>query len=419
VDADRVAKLMVVGANDVGQLGVGNLNTSGVSVPEEVTALKVKQQPIAVSCGYRFGAAITSSDQLFLWGENASSQLGVGEGMSRSTRPCLVTSLRTKRVLAVACGGSHTLAVVTEASTSGVLTLGPLAPGNAVHTGTMGGVLYAWGGSMVGALGLGPDMPLSPTPTIVPLPDAGLVTYIAAGLCTSAAVVSGKSLFVWGDAGFGRLGISTPDDHPVVWSPTLLRLTLDSSSDIFPQAIALSGSCSAFLARPASAPPGSPCVLLVSGLVGADVIPLQDTPGVVSGEDTILEGGSVSVLLKKPQIAKDVYADVGPAVWTPVPTKALGARACCVGIAAGASHYVVITQEPAAPPKLSLLEAAKKAAGEAPTVPPSTQPVKLRGVVYTAGYGYLGHDHDTMSFDRYVAVEPAPVGGALADEGRF
>jgi hypothetical protein len=422
-------------------MGIGNTNSSGIAKPEVITALKAKVAPVFVSAGHRYAAAITAADQLFTWGDGSAGQLGCGPSMTRSTRPSLVSSLRSKRVLAVACGGSHVLAVVGDASTSGTLTLGPLPVGSAVHDGCVGGALYVWGSSAVGALGLGPSVTSVPSPTAVPAPCDARVTYIAAGLVTSAAVTAGANLFLWGDCSYGRLGIGeagyTQDERPV-WAPTPLSLsaaTTDASgavtsTPLLPQLVALGGCFSIFVGRPASAPPGSPGILLATGIVGADVLVLETVVGSEMEEHV---GGTVGVVVKKPPPGEKA----GTIALTPTLTATLGSRAECVGAAAGASHYAVILRETAvaSAKKLTLLEAAKRAqaGGESggralPGPPPpspaaggagSSEPVRLRGVVYTAGYGYLGHDRTPMTIDRYASAEPVAVGGNLADEGAY
>lgn len=80
---ERIAKAVSIGANDLGQLGLGHTNTSGVSSQEHISALKVKMQPVYLSAGHRHGAAITCSDQLFVWGEGISGEGDKGRGGQR------------------------------------------------------------------------------------------------------------------------------------------------------------------------------------------------------------------------------------------------------------------------------------------------------------------------------------------------
>lgn len=434
---ERVAHAVCVGANDVGQLGNSQQNPSGAAAMETISALKLKTAPIFVSAGLRFAAAISTSDQLFTWGGGAAGQLAGDVSMVKSLRPYLVAPFRTRRVLAVACGGSHVLAVVAAPSTSGVMTLGPLPAGGAVHHGAMGGTLYSWGSSNVGALGLGADTLTTFTPREVPLPGAAegaLVTYISAGLVTSAAVVGGRDLFVWGDAGYGRLGLgdgfrekrSLPlhDPHP-------LALTLPGGGEaLLPGQVGLGGSFTAYLGRSAAAPPGSPSVLLISGMLGVDVAVVEDAPGTMERGSDPLVSGMVSVSVRRPKLKQDDASKHTDVIATPQPTDTFGTRPAVLTVSAGPTHYAVVMRELPAPNRKSaamtaaVLAAAMSkqgaAAGAGAGGLAAAAPAAPRGAVYTAGYGLLGHAPPAGARVRthyYLSVEPVPVGGALAEEG--
>lgn len=438
-----MAKAHAAGANDVGQLGVGSINNAGIAKAEFLSALKQKSQPICLAAGHRQSAAITTADQLFMWGEGSVGQLGNDASLKKSTRPYLVAPLRTKRVLAVACGGSHTLAVVVDGVGTAVSTLGPFHAGDAARIPEVpGGTLMAWGSAPGGALGLGPDTLLTFTPQIVHIPGAdGPVTRIAAGLVTSAAIVAGKELYVWGDASHGRLGLGdagkTTKPSPV-FTPTELQLRAPvHGSNIVPVQMALGGSFSAFLARPTSdlsATGGG--ILLVAGALGADVtIQERKLPEDVEGGDESHEahvGGTVSIGIRK--LASDTTTVIAP---VPVPIAPIGHAPSVSWIAAGPTQLAVINKEVTrvetgqASLAQKFMLAAKKieaeaegrtlseaelAASAAPA-PAPTVTTTIRGVLYTAGFGYLGHEENGRpKRGRYVANELRPVGGLLADE---
>jgi len=145
-------------------------------------------------------------------------------------------------------------------------------------------------------------------------------------------------------------------------------------------------------------------------------------------------GGVVSVSIRKPR-SSDGTAPESVGV-TPTPTTTFGTRGCVLHTSAGASHYAVVARELKAEKSAlatSLLAAAKRtsatATGDAAPAPspPSSNPTRPRGVLYTAGYGYLGHDpaadgsgkSAAPRFDAYVCVQPQAVGGLLADEGEL
>jgi alpha-tubulin suppressor-like RCC1 family protein len=438
---DRTAKVMAVGSNDIGQLGTGQQNPSGVAVAENITVFKLKSAAVFVSAGLRYAAAISATNSLFTWGGGAAGQLGGDASMLRSSRPFMVPGFRGKTVLALACGGSHVLAVVapngaglpSAAGNKDALTMGPLPAGSAVHHGAVGGQLFAWGSSSVGALGLGSEELSSFVPKEVKIPgqaEGDLVTYIAAGLVTSAAVVGGKQLYVWGDAGYGRLGLSdfgNVKNSAPVYEPYPLDLVTDVGEQLLPSMVALGGSFTCYLGRSQLAPPGSPSVLLVSGMIGVDVAAIEDEPGTLERGSAPLLAGAVSVSIRKPTLKKGDDSKHSEIIPIPTPTETFGTKSVILTAAAGATHYVVVHRDNGSNRKSqgvakALLAAA--AAGDAAAsgaaafaVPPP--PSKPRGAVYTCGYGVLGHappEGGRIKTYFYLSTEPMAVGGALAEE---
>jgi hypothetical protein len=434
----RVAKAMGAGANDSGQLGTSSVTNAGVATPEEISALKQKLQPVSISCGYRHAAGITLGDSLMVWGDGAGAQLGVDESLKRSTRPHLVLPLRSRRVLAVACGGSHTLAVVIDAAPdpSPTVNLGPLAPGRVAGSVSGGGALYAWGSSDVGALGLGPDVRVSWKPSPVVFDSAsgcsgGGVTYISAGLVSSAAVC-GQQLFVWGDASNGRLGLPRPATTSgppgsvsqladPVSSPTQLSLLCDidrPSEVLAPIAVACGGSFTAFVGTPSSLvlSDGSGTsmssisggVLLVTGALGYQCR-VVDTPLSGASQSAVARDrqyGAVSVALAPVPVARVEVPSAGEATlldrpkifYKPALTTTLGDRQCVTALSAGTSHLLVVVREgveakPLAAAAIRMrLAAASTTAAAAASASCSSSSQKYRGRVYSAGYSFLGHD---------------------------
>lgn len=66
---------------------------------------------------------------LFLWGDGGCGQLGMGEDVLEKYRPALLNLPDGKKVLQVACGGMHTVALAED------------------------GTVYTWGVNDEGALG--------------------------------------------------------------------------------------------------------------------------------------------------------------------------------------------------------------------------------------------------------------------------
>ncbi|KAH8068124.1 ubiquitin-protein transferase [Aureococcus anophagefferens] len=146
------------GANDEGQLGVGDL------VPRKLPTLvefprdeDVDEGPlyqsiakhhdrlftervvvVAVACGWRHSPAISTNGACFVWGENSNGKLGLGRDVPRAERPTRVLGgvLDGVLVLHVACGTEHTLC------------------GGVDHDDSRSFGLYAWGHRINGALGV-------------------------------------------------------------------------------------------------------------------------------------------------------------------------------------------------------------------------------------------------------------------------
>ena len=318
---------------------------------------------------------------------NTGAQLGVDASLRRSIRPHLVVPLRSRRVLAVACGGSHTLAIVADgpAASGGAAAppiVGPLVAGSAAAAG--GGELFVWGSSAVGALGLGGvnRVAWTPTPVAFPgLPRGQRVTYIAAGLVSSAAVVVAEAgaaagggsavpplrLFVWGDASNGRLGLRRPPQPAASVSPAADPVLLPEElllqcggRPLVPVSVACGGSFTAFLGRPLPPPPGAPlppgpqggCILLVSGALGFQCSvrcgPLPDAAAAGGGAGDASAAGTVSVELDPPPealVAREAAAGAGVVgdgggpfiILEPAVTAETEDRPCVSAVAAGAS----------------------------------------------------------------------------------
>ena len=313
---------------------------------------------------------------MVLWGSNEFSQLAQPVDFTVAFRPTSLNALISRKVLSIACGGSHTLAVVAEAG--------------AVSSGGGGGVLMGWGTGTVGQLGLGEASQLAEVPTVIALPPTAAtggkpvpVSQVFAGLVTSAATTLLGEAFVWGDASIGRLGLASVADSsssafagPLVlvnaakvWTPTHVPFTAadaggSSGADgaaagggkaPIVVSIALGGSFTIFLLHSGAPGAGPGCTLLLSGGLGIDITKdAYPTAGVLPPADFDAgmdrESGGI---LRRP---------------TPQAVAPFGSRPVVLAAWAGARHAVVI--------------AASDAAGGAPRL-------------YSAGKGWLAHSGDT------------------------
>lgn len=129
--------------------------------------------------------------ELVAWGGNASGQLGTGDDANSSVpvrvRPWK-SPLRERRVVKMASGNYHTLALCADGS------------------------LVSWGSNSAGELGNGTtaDSALPVEVDRTGVLAGKTIVDIAAGLAFSAAVCSDGTLATWGYNAGGRLGIGSP-----------------------------------------------------------------------------------------------------------------------------------------------------------------------------------------------------------------
>jgi len=214
------------GSNSSGQLGDGSHTDSRVPVQS-----KGLSDVISVAAGGRHSLALKADGTVWAWGFNSTGQVGVG---SRATaarpvqEPVEIPGLHD--VVAIAAGGSHSLAVKADGSVwawgyseygqlgTGTNTTDNFSPARvaglagaiAVAAGEhfslalkSDGSVWAWGRNREGQLGDGTN-----TPTNVPVWMAGLsgVTAMAAGRAHGVALTSGGTLWTWGSNSQGQLG---------------------------------------------------------------------------------------------------------------------------------------------------------------------------------------------------------------------
>lgn len=178
------------GTHNVGLLGHGN----DVShwMPKRVNGPLEGLRVASVSCGPWHTALVTSSGQLFTFGDGTFGVLGHGDRSSTSL-PREVESLKGLKTVSVSCGVWHSAAVVEVMVGSG---------GSSICS---SGKLFTWGDGDKGRLGHG-DKEQKLVPTCVAVLVEHNFRQVACGhSLTVALTISGK-VFTMGSTVYGQLG---------------------------------------------------------------------------------------------------------------------------------------------------------------------------------------------------------------------
>jgi alpha-tubulin suppressor-like RCC1 family protein len=246
------------GSNGSGQLGTGGLGTALQPVAVDRSGVLADKVIVAIAAGENYSMALCADGTLAAWGANGVGQLGDGTTTNR-TRPTAVAFpaiFAGKVVAAIACGRSHTVAILADGTLAawGYNTDGGLGDGTTAHrslpvpvkqTGVLAGktpiaaacgtyhslvlcadgTLAAWGGGSFGQLGEGFTAYQRTTPVLVNRSGvlAGkTVTAIAAGAQHSLALCADGTIVAWGDNYSGQLGIPGSSKEAQA-TPTLVR----------------------------------------------------------------------------------------------------------------------------------------------------------------------------------------------------
>ncbi|MBN8458578.1 MAG: cadherin-like beta sandwich domain-containing protein [Verrucomicrobia bacterium] len=176
------------GANIYGQLGNGT--TENQSTPAAVVqtgVLNGNKRVVAVAAGYNHSLALCSDGSVAAWGFNSSGQLG-NASTSNSSTPVAVkttgTALAGKSVVGIAAGANHSLALCSD------------------------GTVVAWGNNAYGQLGNNSTANSNVAVNISTSGDLAGRTAIgfAAGSDHSLAVCLDGALLAWGRNNYGQLG---------------------------------------------------------------------------------------------------------------------------------------------------------------------------------------------------------------------
>ncbi|CAL5384485.1 unnamed protein product [Camellia sinensis] len=177
------------GTHNAGLLGHGN----DVShwIPKRIAGPLEELQIAMVTCGPWHTALVTSTGQLFTFGDGTFGVLGHGDRESVSY-PREVESLSGLRTIAVACGVWHTAAIVEVIVTQSTATVSS-------------GKLFTWGDGDKNRLGHGDKEPRL-KPTCVPALIEFNFHKIACAHSLTVGLTTSGHVFTMGSTVYGQLG---------------------------------------------------------------------------------------------------------------------------------------------------------------------------------------------------------------------
>jgi alpha-tubulin suppressor-like RCC1 family protein len=195
-------QLYAFGGDSHGELGNDNpFDFEGVSTPEAITLPGATGSPVQIAAGEYHSLVLTSTGQLYTFGDDHSGQLGNGKSDNEShpTPEAITLPGAAGPIVQVAAGWEFSLALTST------------------------GQLYAFGNDEYGQLGNGKsDTESHPTPEAITLAGVtGSIREIAAGKNHSLVVTSSGELYAFGSDQYGQLGNGKTEETPYS-TPTLV-----------------------------------------------------------------------------------------------------------------------------------------------------------------------------------------------------
>ncbi|XP_032385019.1 X-linked retinitis pigmentosa GTPase regulator isoform X2 [Etheostoma spectabile] len=183
-------RLFMWGDNAVGQIGLGDEEFA--AEPREVD---VREAVIWVSCGYHHSAFVTVDGDLYTFGESGNGRLGLQvEQLGNHRVPQQVQGI-LGRVTQVCCGGEHTVALTEEN-------------------------VYTFGRGQYGQLGHGTFLFEVDLPKPLEHFCNSSIKHIACGENHTAVITKSGFLYTFGDGRHGKLGLGE-ENFINQFSPTL------------------------------------------------------------------------------------------------------------------------------------------------------------------------------------------------------
>ncbi|MGC9983152.1 MAG: hypothetical protein ABSF35_05905 [Polyangia bacterium] len=178
-------KVRCWGGDSAGELGDGQVRSPGQSILVPTAVIGISNAK-SIAAGFQHYCALLGDGTVHCWGANTSGQLGNG-GYDNASTPTAVTGLVGAAVTAIAAGGNHTCALLSDST------------------------VRCWGADESGQLGV-----LGGNPSTPQAPNLSGVKAIAAGGYHTCVLTSDGEVRCWGLNGDGELGIAITDEFTIV-----------------------------------------------------------------------------------------------------------------------------------------------------------------------------------------------------------
>ena len=201
------------GMNQFGQMGNGTVNPflgPQVTVPVLVNNSSPGEainNPLQVTAGYQFGAALTTNGTVWTWGSGTHGELGNGASGGSHT-PTQVPGLT--KITAISAGWFHILALKSD------------------------GTVWGWGNNSNGELGDGTAFNRS---NAVQVLNVSNIVSVSGGDSHSSALAADGTVWKWGRNDVGELGNGTAN---AIANPTPAKILVDKFGNSFSNIVMVS-----------------------------------------------------------------------------------------------------------------------------------------------------------------------------------
>lgn len=160
---------------------VGLASSSSVQVPALIGGNLSGKTVTKIACGANHSLALTSDGEVFAWGYNNSGQIGSGSTVNQTTPRRVTAGIGNKLIVSISCGQSSSMAIDDN------------------------GELYSWGYNGNGQLGIGTNTN-QPNPCRITGLIGTFVTQIVCGCAHAVALSDTGNIYTWGANQSGQLG---------------------------------------------------------------------------------------------------------------------------------------------------------------------------------------------------------------------